>query len=125
VSRNEWIEWAEGVWTWHTIKHTDTLNTAEAKGENDTKHICPLQLPVIDRLVRMYSNRGEVVFSPFAGVGSEGVGALRQWRKFYGCEIKPEYFEKAKKNLGRALTERRETEQTLWSQEELEECVAT
>ncbi len=99
ITRNEWIEWAEGVWDWKTIRETDTLNTKAAKGKNDTRHICPLQLPVIRRCVRLYSNPGELVFSPFAGIASEGYVSLLEGRKFYGCEIKKEYYKQAKKNL--------------------------
>lgn len=110
VSRNQWIEWAEGVWTWHQVRETDTLNVKEGRGEKDTKHICPLQIGVIDRLVRLYSDPDEIVFSPFAGIGSEGFVALKLWRKFYGCEIKDEYIEAAKKNLRRAIDARKESE---------------
>jgi DNA modification methylase len=99
LRREEWIEWAEGVWDWHTIRETDTLNTAAAKGKDDTRHICPLQLPVIRRIVRLYSQPDEVVFSPFAGIGSEGYIALLEGRRFYGCEIKDEYIAAAQKNL--------------------------
>lgn len=102
ITRNEWIEWAEGSWDWHTIRETDTLNTAEAKSEGDTKHICPLQLPVIKRLVKLYTNPGELVFSPFAGIGSEGYQSLLLSRRFYGCEIKDSYYETACRNLARA-----------------------
>lgn len=102
ISRNQWIEWAEGVWDWKQIRETDTLNTAAAKSENDTKHICPLQLPVIRRVVMMYTNPGEIVFSPFAGIGSEGYQSLLLGRRFYGCEIKPEYYAKAQENLAKA-----------------------
>lgn len=101
VSREQWIQWAEPAWM--DIRETDTLNTAEAKTENDTKHICPLQLSVIDRLVKLYSNPGETVFSPFTGIGSEGVVALRNERSFYGCELKPEYYETARRNLFRQV----------------------
>lgn len=101
VSRNDWIEWAESCW-WN-IKETDTLNTRNAKSEEDVKHICPLQLGVIRRIVKLYSNPGEIVFSPFAGIGSEGYEALRHGRRFYGCEIKPEYIAEAKRNLSRAV----------------------
>lgn len=100
VSRNDWIEWAECCW--FDIKETDTLNVAEGKGENDTKHICPLQLQVIGRLIRLYSNPGEIVFSPFAGIGSEGYEAVKLGRRFYGIELKREYFDCAKRNLARA-----------------------
>lgn len=100
VSRNDWIEWAECCW--YNIKETETLNVRPAKGEDDVKHICPLQLGVIRRIVKLYSNPGEIVFSPFAGIGSEGYEALRHGRRFYGCEIKPEYIGEAKRNLAKA-----------------------
>jgi DNA modification methylase len=109
VSRNNWIEWAEGCWS--DIKATDTLNTKEAKGENDTKHICPLQLPVIRRLIKLFSDPNEIVFSPFAGIGSEGYEAIKAGRKFYGCELKTEYFETAKRNLAKAESACMETMQ--------------
>jgi DNA modification methylase len=100
VSRNEWIKWAEG--TWDDIRETGTLNVKEGRGDDDTKHICPLQLEVIRRLVKLFSNPGELVFSPFAGIGSEGYVAVKEGRRFYGCEIKQEYFDAAKSNLARA-----------------------
>lgn len=100
VSRNEWIAWAESAWT--DIRETNTLNVRGTKGDDDTKHICPLQLDVIERCVRLYSNPGELVFSPFTGIGSEGYQSLRLGRRFYGCEIKPEYIEAAKRNLAKA-----------------------
>lgn len=103
VSRNDWIEWAEHHWT--DIRETDTLNTAEAKGEKDTKHICPLQLGLIRKFVKLFTNPGEIVFSPFAGVGSEGVEALKHDRRFYGCEIKTEYYNKCVSNLRKAEME--------------------
>jgi len=102
VSREEWIRWAEGVWTWHEIRQTDTLEVKEGRGPDDTKHICPLQLGVIERIVRLYSNPGEIVFSPFAGIGSEGYQAILEGRRFYGCEIKDEYVKAAERNLARA-----------------------
>lgn len=104
ISRQDWIDWAEACWDWHDIRETDTLNTRAAKAENDTRHICPLQLPVINRLVKLYTNPGEIVFSPFAGIGSEGYEAIRLGRRFYGCEIKPEYFAEAQRNLRAAMT---------------------
>jgi DNA modification methylase len=108
ISRNDWINWAEGVWDWQQISTTDTLNTYEAKGDDDTKHICPLQLGVIRRCVRMYSNHGDTVFSPFAGIGSEGYVSLIEGRRFYGCEIKDEYVAAARKNLAMAESKERE-----------------
>lgn len=107
VSRNDWIQWAEGCWS--DINNTDTLNVADGRGENDTRHICPLQLPVIRRLVKLYTNPGEIVFSPFAGIGSEGYVSLLEGRRFYGCEIKDEYITAARSNL--AMAESREREQ--------------
>lgn len=101
ISRNEWIQWAEG--TWMDIRETNTLNVKEGKGEDDTKHICPLQLDVINRLIRLYSNPGEIVFSPFTGIGSEGFEALKLGRRFYGCELKQEYYDAAIDNMERAL----------------------
>lgn len=102
VSRNNWIDWAEGCWTWHEIRETDTLNVSEGRSEDDTKHICPLQLGVINRLVRLYSDPGDIVFSPFTGIGSEGFESIKLGRRFYGCELKPEYHAAALKNLHRA-----------------------
>lgn len=100
ISRNDWIKWAEG--TWMDIRETDTLNVKDGRGDDDTKHICPLQLGVIRRLIKLFSNPGELVFSPFAGIGSEGFVAVQEDRRFYGCEIKPEYYEAACRNLERA-----------------------
>ena len=114
VSRNDWIKWAESCWPWTDIRETDTLNVSEGRGEDDTKHICPLQLSVIDRLVRLYSNPGEIVFSPFSGIGSEGYVALKLGRRFYGCEIKREYYDAAIANLNRALASRQDQTCTLF-----------
>jgi DNA modification methylase len=112
VSRNEWIEWAEGCWT--GIKETRTLNTAEAKSPEDTKHICAMQLDLIERCVKLYSNPGEIVFDPFTGIGSTGYVALKLGRRFRGCELKPEYHAAALKNLGRAVNARSESTRTLF-----------
>lgn len=100
VSRNEWIDWAEAAWM--DIKETDTLNAAAGRGPDDTRHICPLQLTVIRRCIKLYSNPGEIVFSPFAGIGSEGFEAVKLGRRFYGCELKGEYIKQAWKNIRRA-----------------------
>lgn len=114
ISRQEWIDWAEASWPWSQIRESDTLNTKNAKSESDTKHICPLQLPVINRLVRLYSNPGEIVFSPFAGIGSEGYESLKLGRRFFGCELKPEYHAEAGRNLAKAEATAKESERTLW-----------
>lgn len=128
VSRNDWIKWAEGCWD--DVSETDTLNTAAAKSEEDTKHICPLQLEVIRRCVLLYSNPGEIVFSPFTGIGSEGFVSLGgkspktgksvpDQRRFYGCELKPEYHAQALKNLAQAIRQHESTSQrTLFAEVE-------
>jgi DNA modification methylase len=97
VSRNDWIQWAECCWS--DIRENDTLNVKVARTEEETQHICPLQLGLINRLIRLYSNPDEIVFSPFAGIGSEGHEALKLGRRFYGSEIKPEYHRVAMVNL--------------------------
>ncbi len=112
VSRNDWIEWAEACWD--DIRETDTLNVVEARSESDVRHIAPLQLGVIDRLVRLYTNPGEVVFSPFAGIGSEGYASLKLGRRFYGCEIKKEYYDVCLRNLDRAVRLRDEDQMPLF-----------
>lgn len=101
VSREEWIKWAHPIW--YDIDETDTLNIRVARDDADERHICPLQLPLIERCVRLWSNPGELVFSPFAGIGSEGYMALRHGRRFVGIELKPSYWKTACDNL-RAAT---------------------
>ncbi|MGE3795939.1 MAG: site-specific DNA-methyltransferase [Dehalococcoidia bacterium] len=98
VSDEEWIQWARPVW--YGIRETDTLQAPPKK--NDERHVAPLQLGVIERCVRLWSNAGETVLSPFAGIGSEGYEAVRLGRRFVGVELKPEYFEVAARNLRQA-----------------------
>jgi DNA modification methylase len=119
VSRNDWKAWAECCWA--DIHETDTLNIKEGRGEDDTKHICPLQLGVIRRLIRLYTNPGELVLSPFAGIGSEGYEAIKLGRRFYGCEIKPEYIEAAKHNLERAMVARKDATRSLFDDDDTNE----
>lgn len=97
---NQWQEWASPVWM--DINVTNVLNVQEARDDRDEKHMAPLQLDVIERAVKLWSNPGDVVFSPFAGIGSEGVGAIEFGRKYVGVELKPEYFATAVKNLNNA-----------------------
>tara|TARA_Y100000310_G_scaffold291645_1_gene319732 strand:- start:249 stop:2378 length:2130 start_codon:yes stop_codon:yes gene_type:complete len=104
ISNEDWIKWAHPVW--YDIRESDTLNTAEARTEKDEKHIAPLQLSLIERCIRLWSNPGEVVFSPFMGIGSEGYVALKQNRRFMGIELKPEYYQTGAHNLERALGQR-------------------
>jgi DNA modification methylase len=95
-----WQQWASPVWM--DIDQTDVLNVRIARDDKDEKHLCPLQLDLIDRAIRLWSNPGDVVLSPFMGVGSEGWGALRAGRKFVGIELKEAYFKQAVKNLSDA-----------------------
>lgn len=97
VDNETWIEWARPVWL--GIRETDTLNERVAREAADERHICPLQLPLIERCVRLWSNEGETVLSPFAGIGSEGVVAVRQGRRFIGCELKSSYWKTACEHL--------------------------
>jgi DNA modification methylase len=101
ITNEDWIEWARPIW--YGIKESDTLNSREGRGRDDERHICALQLGTIERCIRLWSNPGETVFSPFAGIGSEGYEAIRLGRRFLGVELKPEYFAAAKKNLSRAV----------------------
>jgi DNA modification methylase len=100
VDRETWIEWARAVW--YGIRESATLNVAIAREDADERHICPLQLPLIERCIRLWSNRGETVLSPFAGIGSEGYVALQHGRRFVGCELKASYWQTAVTNLERA-----------------------
>ena len=92
-----WQEWASPVWM--TINQTNTLNVRGAREDADGRHMCPLQLDVIDRTVKLWTNPGEVVLSPFGGIGSEGVGALAAGRRFVGVELKESYFLTGVENL--------------------------
>jgi DNA modification methylase len=114
VSRNEWIDWAEHCWD--DINETDTLNTKEAKGPLDVRHICALQLDICKRLVKLFSNPDEIVFSPFAGIGSELRSALLLGRRAYGCELKPEYHATAIRNCEKAIAIRAEEQAGLFDQ---------
>lgn len=89
----QWQRWASPVWM--DIRQTNVLNSQQARSEKDEKHICPLQLDVIERCVGLWSNPGDTVFSPFMGIGSEGFQAVKFGRKFFGAELKPEYFAQA------------------------------
>jgi len=95
---SEWQELASPCWT--DISPSDTLQYRSARDDDDEKHICPLQLEVVRRGLRLWTNPGDVVLSPFAGIGSEGYVALEQGRRFLGAELKESYFRQAVKNLG-------------------------
>lgn len=100
VSNDEWIDWAQPVWL--DIKETNTLNARAGREEADERHICPLQLDFIERCVRLWSNPGETVLSPFAGIGSEVWTARKFGRRGIGIELKLSYWRTAVSNL-RAL----------------------
>jgi DNA modification methylase len=112
ITADEWIEWAAPVWYRATehypggIRETDVLNVAAARDERDERHLCPLQLGVIERAVKLWSAPNELVLSPFAGVGSEGYRSLQLGRRFVGVELKRSYFEQAARNLRAAAAER-------------------
>jgi len=91
-----WQRYASPVWM--DINQSDTLQYRSAREENDEKHICPLQLEVIRRALKLWSNPGDTVLSPFAGIGSEGYTALQEGRKFIGAELKESYYKQAVAN---------------------------
>jgi len=93
----QWQRYASPVWM--DIDPTDVLNVAVARDDRDEKHLCPLQLEVIRRAVTLWSNPGDVVFSPFAGIGSEGVVSLELGRRFVGAELNPRYWTHACRHL--------------------------
>jgi len=97
MNNETWIDWAGGIWT--GISESDTLQYTTARDANDEKHVCPLQLSTIERCIKLYSNPGETVLSPFMGIGSECYEAVRLGRKAIGIELKQSYFGVAIKNL--------------------------
>ena len=123
ITGDEWCEWAAPVWYRkmpseksphypfqgnYPSRHQDTdginegdvlRNFIEGRENDDEKHLCPLQLGVIERCVKLWSNPDDVVLSPFMGIGSEGYVAIRHNRRFIGCELKPSYFRVACANL--------------------------
>lgn len=126
VTNYEWILFARPIWyaadympgTWRPnhngdpcpqgvgIRETDVLNVRQARDTNDERHLCPLQLGVIDRLVKVWSAPDEIVFDPFAGIGSTGYVAIKNGRRFVGTELKESYYRSAVQNLNNAIAER-------------------
>jgi len=92
-----WQQWASPVWM--DIDPGETLQYTHARSDKDERHICPLQLGVIRRGIGLWSNPGDLVLSPFAGIGSEGFEAVKMGRRFFGIELKKEYHEWAIRNL--------------------------
>jgi len=95
-----WQKYSSPIWD--DIDQSRTLNRMPARDENDEKHMCPLQLDVIERCIHLWTNQGEVVFSPFTGIGSEGYCAVQMGRKFIGIELKQQYFDLACENISHA-----------------------
>jgi DNA modification methylase len=104
IENDEWIEWARPIW--YGIKETNVLNVVVARTDKDERHICPLQLGTIERCIRLWSNAGDTVLSPFAGIGSEGYQALKLGRRFIGIELKKAYYQTALNNLAMAIKDR-------------------
>jgi superfamily II DNA or RNA helicase len=98
-----WQRYASPVW--FDIDQTKVLNYQIARDDKDEKHICPLQLDVIDRCVELWTNPGDLVYSPFAGIGSEGYVALQKGRRFRGVELKRSYWDIAVRNLSNATAQ--------------------
>lgn len=97
---DQWQELASPVWM--TVKQTRVLNGRLARGDQDERHICPLQLDVIERCLKLYSNPGDLVVDPFNGIGSTGYQAIKMDRRYIGIELKPEYARQAAKFLKEA-----------------------
>lgn len=115
----KWQRYASPVWM--DVNPTRTLQFKTARESDDERHICPLQLDVIERAMELWSNPGDLVFSPFTGIGSEGYVAIEMGRKFVGAELKRSYWELAKRNLGDA---REHKDSGLFNTEELDQLEA-
>lgn len=105
-SHEVWRRYASPVWM--DIDQSNTLQKASAREEKDERHICPLQLDVIARALLLWSNPGDVVLSPFAGIGSEGYQAVKMGRRFVGVELKQSYYKQAVLNLKAAESEHKQ-----------------
>lgn len=97
-----WQKYASPVWM--DINQSRTLNYKAGRDDDDQKHICPLQLDVIERALHLWTAPGDVVFTPFLGIGSEVYSAVKMGRRGIGAELKPSYFDLAKKNIAEAQT---------------------
>jgi len=99
-----WQKWASPIWT--DINPNGTLQKESAREQEDERHIAPLQLEVIRRCIALWSNAGDLVLSPFAGIGSEGYEAIKWGRQYIGIELKRSYFDQAVANLRAACIEK-------------------
>ena len=100
INVDTWQKWASPVW--NDIDYGKTLNASEARGDNDERHVCPLQLETIERAVSLWSNEGDTVLTPFMGIGSEVYQSILLHRKGIGFELKDSYFNVAVKNIKNA-----------------------
>ena len=116
-----WQRYASPIWT--DINPSDTLQKHSAREEEDERHIAPLQLQVIERSIQLWTNPGDVVLSPFAGIGSEGHVAIRMGRKFSGVELKESYYRQAVANLG--IAEMMKDQPGLFDSVKDESCAST
>jgi DNA modification methylase len=107
---DQWQRWASQVWM--DIDQTNVLNVRMARDQRDERHVCPLQLDLIERAIRLWSNPDDVVLSPFMGIGSEGWAALKAGRRFIGTELKESYYRQAIKYLAEADASRGDLLQT-------------
>jgi DNA modification methylase len=101
-----WCKIAEPVWI--EVNESDTLDYRDARDNNDERHITPTQLTPIEWCYHMWVNKGETVLSPFSGVASEGVVAVKTGRKYIGIELKESYYELSKKNLAAAVESKKQ-----------------
>ena len=108
LSVDLWQKYASPVWM--DINYSNTLQFRSARSNNDEKHICPLQLETIERAIHLYTNKGDIVLSPFMGIGSEIYQAVKMGRKGIGFELKESYFDLAKKNIKSALLQKMQLE---------------
>jgi DNA modification methylase len=123
LTRPEWVKFAHPVWSNADIREIDVLDPGKNMTNEDERHLCPLQLPVIERCVRLYSNPGEVVLDPFNGVGSTGFVAIQKNRKYIGIELSSKYFKASVANLQEA--ERLAGQKDLWQNAGIEVEVAS
>lgn len=109
---DHWQEVASPIWDyefspcWWDINQTDTLNVAAARDGRDERHICPLQLPVVERLVDLYTNPNDIVSTPFMGIASEVYQAVKMGRRGIGIELKESYFKCAVENMEMLMNEK-------------------
>ena len=120
---SDWQEYASPAWdelaspVWWDINQSDTLNAREPKDDESERHLCPLQLPVIERCLRLYSNQNDVIFTPFLGIGSEVYQAVKMGRRGIGIELKKAYFDAAVENIKAAEAEKEQ--HSLFDQEDM------